>query len=129
SRSLRPPQIQTIVGTGRVEALLAVEAVDSVAAAAPADSMNPEAWQALLAAELSPAKGRAILRSLGSSTIDSARAVFEHPSLSETERARISESSSAALGSAIAAGIQVVTEEAYPEALARCDATPPGLFV
>lgn len=84
-------------------------------------------WQALLAAEVSPSKGPALLRELGSLRSDWATALQRHPSLSPKERERAQQLFPDKLERAIQSGIRLITRDTFPKQL--CGWTyPPALF-
>lgn len=78
-------------------------------------------WQALLAAEMSPAKARAILQEGGD--------FAAHPALTDGERRRLNSASAHALQAALGAGAEILEEGDYPEILAEAAGTPPALFL
>src|SRR5579862_5252019 len=84
-------------------------------------------WQALLAAEVSPSKGLALLRELGSLSVGWAEAIQRHPALSEKERERANQLFPDKVSRATDTGVRVVERESFPEPL-RALLYPPALF-
>lgn len=84
-------------------------------------------WQALLAAEMSPAKGLALLRELGSFSGGWAAAIQRHPSLSPKERDRANQLFPDKVARAEKAGVRVITRNRFPEPMAPLG-YPPALF-
>jgi len=89
--------------------------------------MDVLGWQALLAAEMSPNKGLALLRELGSLREGWAPAIQRHPILNDKERERARDLQPDKVAKAVAAGIHVVTRESFPEPMAALR-YPPALF-
>lgn len=94
---------------------------------------SPRFWNALLAAETSPAKSRALVRELGfldpDSDADSVRLLFDHPTLTPGERKRLGYLNESALEPALQGGARLLEEREYPEPLAEAEGTPPAIFV
>src|ERR1043165_1549919 len=89
--------------------------------------MDIHGWQALLAAEVSPNKGLALLRELGSLRSGWAQAIQRHPSLSARERERSQEVPTDKVDRAIEAGIHLVFRDSFPDQ--ACTWTyPPALY-
>lgn len=84
-------------------------------------------WQALLAAEMSPSKGLALLRELGSFSGDWATAIQKHPSLSSKERERASQLSPDKVARAESAGVRMVARDRFPEPM-KAISYPPAMF-
>lgn len=89
--------------------------------------MDIHGWQALLAAELSPTKGLALLRELGPLRDGWSERILGHRILSDKERERVRESSPEKVRGAVEAGIHVVLRESFPEPLAAYP-YPPAFF-
>ncbi|HWA83780.1 MAG TPA: DNA-processing protein DprA [Fimbriimonadaceae bacterium] len=89
--------------------------------------MDTLGWQALLAAEMSPAKGLALLRELGSLSCGWAEAIQKHPSLSPKERERACRLFADKVAKAEAAGVRVILRNRFPEPL-QALSYPPALF-
>jgi DNA processing protein len=112
----------------------AVLAAVAVAAAALADDskeaprVTPQFWQALLAAETSPGKGRALIDGLAHSVGDPVQYLQNHPLLSDAERKRVQSASPQALEQTLAAGATVLAEEELPETLLQVQGGPPAIF-
>ncbi|HEY0868315.1 MAG TPA: DNA-processing protein DprA [Fimbriimonas sp.] len=85
--------------------------------------MTVEAWQRLLAAEVSPAKSRALLEGSGS-FFDPATS----PLLTDREKDKAAAADLDALQRALAAGARLLGPEDYSEGLACLDFAPPALF-
>jgi len=91
---------------------------------------SPRFWQALLAAEASASKSRALLLELGS--LDDSEALSRlasHSSLTDAERRRIGQNNEAALAAAALAGAIILTDRDYNEPLREASGTPPAIFV
>ncbi|HVT11750.1 MAG TPA: DNA-processing protein DprA [Fimbriimonadaceae bacterium] len=89
--------------------------------------MDTLGWQALLAAEMSPPKGLALLRELGSLSCDWASAIQKHPSLSSKERERACQIFPDKVAKAEAAGVRVIARDRFPESMQALP-FPPALF-
>ncbi|MFI5385501.1 MAG: DNA-processing protein DprA [Fimbriimonadales bacterium] len=89
--------------------------------------MDTLGWQVLLAAEMSPGKGLALLRELGSFSGGWSEAIQRHPALNEKERDRARQVFPEKVSRAIEAGVRIVTRDAFPEPLCAL-AYPPALF-
>src|ERR1044072_2717175 len=90
--------------------------------------MDTLGWQALLAAEVSPNKGLALLRELGSLSGDWASTIAGHRMLSDKERSRAREIYPDKVSRATEAGVYIVTRSSFPEPLCALP-YPPALFV
>jgi DNA processing protein len=90
--------------------------------------MTPLLWQALIACETSPGKGRALLKELGPSGDEGLDLLFKSPLLSNAERARLDKLNESALRDAVRHGSKVVSIREYPESLASWPDNPIGLF-
>jgi len=90
--------------------------------------MNPLFWQYLAAAELSPGKAREFLSTLGPSH-DPISALMTYPGLSKGVRNRFAHLDLRKFERALASGVQVLTEDAYPDSLSGLPGMPPSLFV
>ncbi len=84
-----------------------------------------DAWQALLAAELSPQRALEFGRRIESGELD-ASGIVAHRSLSAIEAQRCA--SAAPVKPALESGIQFIGRDQYPEYLAQGASPPPGLF-
>jgi DNA processing protein len=82
---------------------------------------SAEHIQEILAAEVSPAKARAILAS--------GMLASQSSLVSDAERARIGRIPPDALQNALGNGVRCLTEESYPELLLETNVVGPGLFV
>lgn len=91
--------------------------------------MNPTLCQALLQAELSTGKGRALLKELGPFGDGAMDRLKNHPALSPTERKRATVDSLEALQAAVRLGVTSVGFSEYSEPLKNWQDNPPGLFV
>jgi DNA processing protein len=89
--------------------------------------MDTLGWQALLAAEVSPTKGLALLKELGSLSSDWTSAIQRHPFLSPKERERSRELFEEKLTKAQNAGVRLVRRESFPPQ-ASMWSYPPALF-
>jgi len=96
--------------------------------AVPTASPSPEFWQRLAAAEISPAKSRALLEELGSSLSDPIGFLLGHPSLSEKERARARSAPLHPLESMESRGFSVAFGRGLPSLLDEMPLPPPCLF-
>lgn len=100
--------------------------VDETAAANSA-TMSPEAWQALLAAELSPKRARALLPGLAAS-----ERPYEylrgHRDLADSEKSRIKPLVEQALEAGLRLGIHPWEPGGYSEPLRESPIAPVGLF-
>ena len=84
----------------------------------------------LLGAETTPVKSRALLAGLGSTFDKPGDFVRHHPLLSPSERKRLESLDYEALERGLAKGVEVLTEDAYPEVLLQAgDQVHPALFV
>lgn len=90
--------------------------------------LSAEAWQCLLAAELSVEKSRALMRGLGSSRLDPQTYLLEHPALSGAEKTRVRRVSIEKLHKSLELGARIVEEAEYPEVTANVPGLPPALF-
>jgi len=86
-------------------------------------------WQRLLAAEVSPAKGRALIEELGPLGVGAADALLQHPVLTDGERRRAVSASREALHRGLAHGVSVLTESDYPELLTESVGMSPALYL
>lgn len=93
--------------------------------AAVAQSASVDAWQALLAAELSPQRALEFGRRIECGQLD-ASAVIGHRSLTAIEAQRAA--GAGPLNASLEAGVSFVHREEYPEYLAAVELHPPGLF-
>ena len=91
--------------------------------------MTPEAWQALLATELPPAKGRALLRELGLNHSRPFEDVFQSFGLNPAEKKRFQSTNFEALDKVLGSGAGIVSYRDYPEELVNWDSNPIGIFV
>lgn len=89
--------------------------------------MSPEAWQAILAAELAPKKARVLLPGLAASDRPY-EFLRTRPELSESERARVAGAVQARLAEAFGMGVRLLTPEEFPEPLRESPIAPPALF-
>lgn len=89
--------------------------------------MDTLGWQALLAAEVSPNKGLALLRELGSFSGNWAQVIQKHRSLSDKERERAMQLFPDKVAKAVEAGVRVIRREAFPEQLCALG-YPPAIF-
>lgn len=92
-----------------------------------ASTDNPEAWQALLGAELSPARARELGRLIETQGL-SAADVMSHASLAPAEAQRVASLSESGLKDALDAGVRIVRPTDFPETLAQVSEPPPALF-
>lgn len=83
--------------------------------------MTAEYWQRLLAAELNPAKSRALMEGSGS--------LADSPILSDREREKVRDADMQAMERALSRGVRILTSDEYPETLSALDCPPPALFV
>lgn len=90
--------------------------------------MTGEFWNRFLAAELSPAKCRDVLRTLGTSSLDPLEQVLRSPLLTEAEKQRIRLADLQALEGLVKQGMLVKEPEAYPQPLKESRLVPPVLF-
>jgi DNA processing protein len=88
--------------------------------------MDIHGWQALLAAELSPGKGLAILREIGSLT-NCGEKIANHRLLTDKERGRIKEIPADKIAQALDAGVHIVQRDDFPNPLVAYP-YPPALF-
>lgn len=109
-------------------ALVAAKAAVVEGLAAKPRAMSPLLWQALIACELSPGKGRALLKELGPSGDEGLDLLSKSPMLSNTERSRLEKLNESALRDAIRQGAQVVSFREYPETVSTWPDNPIGLF-
>ena len=86
---------------------------------------STEAWQALLAAELSPQRALEFGRRIEAGELDAAGLV-SHRSLSAIEAQRCA--SAASVKPALESGVQFISRDQYPEYLTQLELPPPGLF-
>lgn len=84
-------------------------------------------WQALLAAELPPGKGLALVKELGSLSGGWAEALRRHPSLTQKERERASELFVEKVAQAEKSGVRAVSRKDFPDQLTALH-YPPALF-
>ncbi len=89
--------------------------------------MDTLGWQALLAAEVPPGKGLALLRELGPFSGGWADAIQKHPILSDKERERARQLFPEKVAQAVAAGVRVIERKSFPEPLAALS-YPPAIF-
>ena len=90
--------------------------------------MTPLLWQALIACEVSPIKGRALLKELGPCGDEGLDLLQKSPFLSNAERARLEKLNEPALRDAIRQGAKVVSVREYPETLCAWPDNPIGIF-
>ncbi len=90
--------------------------------------MTPGFWQHLMAAELPPAKSRAILSSLGTSPVEPVSHLLSSKVLTENERRLAKAADLRALESALGKGVRILTGENLPPALCEVPNQPPALF-
>lgn len=87
-------------------------------------------WQYLLAAEASPQRSRDLVRDLGSSLFSDQASLLASSQLTPGERKRIALADPASLKRALEEGVQILTEDSFPERLLEVpDFLPPALFV
>ncbi len=91
--------------------------------------MTPQLWQALLAAELPIAKGRALLKELGPFGDAGVERLRQHPHLTDTERKRINAANFDRLERCLQEGGRIVGFRQYPEMLLNWPDNPLALFV
>jgi DNA processing protein len=89
--------------------------------------MKPEFYQRLLAAEVSPQKGRALLEEPGSSCLEESW-LLAHPRLTEVERQRARTADLAAMQRALDEGAQIVAGDRIPPLLLDGAAAPPAFY-
>ena len=90
--------------------------------------MDTLGWQALLAAEVSPTKGLALLRELGLLRDGWAHAIQQHRSLTPRERERVEDIYPDKVARAAEAGVHLVMREDFPEQAVTWT-YPPALYV
>lgn len=90
--------------------------------------MDALGWQALLAAELVPAKGLALLEELGALSCGWSDAIERSPLLSEAERKRANFLSPSRIEQVLAQGVRAVPRSEFPPQMERCH-YPPAAFV
>lgn len=86
-------------------------------------------WQALLAAELNPIKGRVLLRELGPNRNAGIQELLASTHLTPAERKRVQSASLESANEAEKRGIRVVSFGDYPEVLRAWNDNPLALFV
>lgn len=86
---------------------------------------NPEAWQALLAAELSPQRARELGRRIEREGLGP-QAVLSHPALSAKEAQRAA--SAPSIQRALQEGVRAVLPGEYPDLLLETAAPPPAVI-
>jgi len=88
-------------------------------------SANLDAWQALLAAELSPTKALEFGRRIQSGSLDREKFLTSAP-LSETEAQRAARAKN--LSDGLPAGIQLIPQDEFPALLNQIPVPPPAVF-
>jgi len=89
--------------------------------------MTPLFWQYLAAAELNPSKAREFIETLGPRH-DPVSAILTAPFLTEGMRHRFQKMDLRKFDRVLKAGVQVLTEDEYPQSLMSVRGMPPSLF-
>lgn len=90
--------------------------------------MTPAFWQHLLAAELPPAKSRAILKSLGTLNVDPISLLLTNRLLTEVERGQAKAADVRAMEAVMAKGARLLIGQDFPSSLTELQNQPPALF-